>query len=111
MRNARAVVGGDAPGRPRRLIMSKSRSSVAGSSAALNALLRPKQSIDAGENLQIRLETVCCGSRGNSEMNMVSPRTPAQPCGVQSLSEIGQSEAQGSTVNTIGAGGGTVEIN
>jgi len=39
---------------PRRLMtMSKSRSSVAGSSAALNALFRAKQSIDSGENLQI----------------------------------------------------------
>jgi len=37
---------------PHRLItMSKSRSSVAGSSEALNALFRAKQSLDAGENL------------------------------------------------------------
>jgi len=46
------LAGGDAPARHMELItMSKSRSSVAGPSAALNALFRAKQYIDAGENL------------------------------------------------------------
>src|SRR5690242_4309336 len=54
---------------PHRLItVSKSRSSVAGSSAALNALFRAKHPIDAGENLQIgpALKTICSEIRGNS---------------------------------------------
>ena len=56
------------------IAMSKSRPSVAGSSAALNALFRAKHPIDAGENLQIAhaLKTLCSRS-GGIHMSTISP--------------------------------------